>query len=257
MAYYGNCKKDINIYIMIYDIIIEKYVKFFRIPEHITKIKIDIGLSYNAPQSQKWFEYDGDSLYVFGFEPNSECLESLNNKNIQKKHPSHGKPIENKYLTSNICIIPVALNNVTEESEGTFYQMGNDCGTSSLNYPDQKQLGNIKSITNVPIFSLKHFFDIFPWERFSYIEYMKIDAQGSDYDILQSADDYIERIIYITAEPECNQYADCSKNNTENIRKYLETKGFSKIMHPNTCDPTFLNTKFQHLANDIFIYQSD
>lgn len=234
----------------------EKYVDFSKIPGHINKIKIDIGLSYNAPQSQKWFEHDGNSLYVFGFEPNTECLESLNNKNIIKRHPSHGKPIEDKYLESNMCIIPVALNNVQEESQGIFYQMENDCGISSLNYPDQIQLGNVKAITTVPVYSLKHFFDIFIWDRYPYIEYMKIDAQGSDYDILQGADDYIERIIYITAEPESNMYAKCSKNTTDNIRSYLEKKGFRQVLHPNTSDPTFLNTRFQHLANDIFIYQS-
>ena len=99
-------------------------------------------------------------------------------------------------------------------------------------------------------------FDIFDWNRFPYIEYIKIDAQGSDFDILLSAGDYLkERVVFITAEPECNQYYNTQHNNTDNIKSYLESQGFIYINHENTKDPTFLNNNFLYLKDKIFISQ--
>ena len=43
----------------------------------------------------------------------------------------------------------------------------------------------------VPVYSLKHFFDLFPWDRFEFIDYIKIDAQGADFDIIKGAGDYL------------------------------------------------------------------
>jgi len=230
------------------------------IPENIKRIKLDIGLSYNAPHSQDWLEHDkNNELFVFGFEPNPECVEIIKNGNIQKRHPTHGKSIEDRYLQNNFCLIPVALgnvNNITEVTHMDFYQMSNDCGTSSLNIPNDQSLGPIKTVSKVPVYSLKEFFDLFDWNRFPYIEYIKIDAQGSDLDILHSAGDYLkDRVVYITAEPESKQYSNVSHNTMENMRDYLESQGFQYIRHPNTLDPTFLNTKYAHLKDDIYICQ--
>jgi FkbM family methyltransferase len=227
------------------------------IPSNIKRIKIDIGLSYNAPHSQDWLDYDtDDELYVFGFEPNPECVEIIKKGNIQKKDPSHGKCIEDRFLQNNFCLIPVALGNVTEVTDMDFYQMSNDCGTSSLHRPCDESLGSVKDVIKVPVYSLKDFFDVFDWNRFAYIEYIKTDAQGSDLDILRGAGDYLkERVVYITAEPESKQYADVYHNTLENMREYLESQGFEYIKHPNTMDPTFLNTKFAHLKDNIYIRQ--
>jgi hypothetical protein len=134
--------------------------------------------------------------------------------------------------------------------------MQDDCGTSSLHKPNECILGSVKKITTVPVFSLKHFFDIFDWDRFPYIEYIKIDAQGSDYNILLSAGEYLkERVVYITAEPECAQYENCENNNINNMKHFLQSQGFIEIRHPNTSDPTFINEKYMHLKDDIYIYQ--
>lgn len=231
----------------------ETYIS--EIPEGIKRIKIDIGLSYGAPQSQKWLEHNKD-LFVYGFEPNPECVANILQGNIVKRHASHGDCISNENL-NRLCVIPVALGNVTEPTTMQFYQMLNDCGTSSLFEPIDINLGDIKSIISVPVYSLKHFFDKFDWERFPIIEYIKIDAQGSDYDILLSAGDYLrERVVYITAEAESKQYANISNNTFENMKHYLESQGFLTIQHYNTNDPTFLNKKYLHMQDDIYIYQN-
>lgn len=233
----------------------ENYYSDSKIPDYIKSVKIDIGLSYGCPHSQLWLEQD-PSLYVFGFEPNPECIECIRNGNIQKRNPGHGDTIKQEYLDTRYGLIPVALGNVDSPKEMDFYQMERDCGTSSLYYPSESELGKIKNITKVPVYSLKHFFDVFNWSRFEYIEYIKIDAQGSDYDILLSAGDYLkDRVVYITAEPEYYTYSGCSQNTVQNMTQYLESQGFQKIEHPNTRDPTYINKKYMHLKDSIYICQ--
>ena len=158
---------------------------------------------------------------------------------------------------NSFSIMPVALSNVLQESQLEFYTMLNDGGTSSLYKPTNiNRLGPIENKTVVSVFALKHFFDLFPWDRFEYIDYIKIDAQGADFDIIQSAGNYLsERVVFITAEPESNDYANCNHNTSENMEKYLLTQNFIKINHPNTEDPTFINKKFMHLSDKIYIYQ--
>ena len=235
-----------------------QYVSFSNITKNIKRIKIDIGLSYSCPHSQNWLENDND-LYVFGFEPNMESVNIIKNGNIQKQQSYHGKPICDKFLQNNFCLIAVALGNprtADEVSYVDFYQMNDDCGTSSLFMPIDKSLGSVKSVIKTPLYSLKHFFDIFDWNRFQYIEYIKIDAQGSDYNILLGAGDYLrDRVVYITAEPEHKQYENSENNTTANITSYLESQGFIQVFDKDTKDPTFLNKRFEHLKDAVYIYQ--
>jgi FkbM family methyltransferase len=233
----------------------ETYIQQKQIPEHIKRIKLDVGLSYGAPFSNMWLDKEKD-LFVFGFEPNPDCLEILNAGNIVNQQPFHPESIKNEYLEKYINIIPVALSNVETPTTMNFYSMLNDCGTSSLHQPIDPFIGPPKKMVQVPVYSLKHFFDVFPWDRFEYIEYIKIDAQGSDFDIIKSAGDYLkDRVVYITAEPEMWQYANCTHNSQENMRDYLETQGFVQIGHPNVADPTFINKKYYHLKDEIYIMQ--
>jgi hypothetical protein len=94
------------------------------------------------------------------------------------------------------------------------------------------------------------------WDRFEYIDYIKIDAQGADFDIIKSAGHYLkDKVVFITAEPESHQYIGCQHNTSENMIVYLKEQNFEKINHPNTQDPTFLNNKFKDLYNKIYIKQ--
>jgi FkbM family methyltransferase len=223
--------------------------------EKCSHVKIDIGLSYSAPFSQNWLEKEDDVL-VIGFEPNPDCVSSVLSGDIKKQNPDHGEPIKSEYVNNRFFLIPVALSNVSNPTEMTFYKMQNDCGTSSLYKPSGDGIGPVKEIVSVPVYSLKHFFDLFPWDKYEFIDYIKIDAQGSDIDILKGAGNYLsERVVYITAEPEHTQYEKCSHNNENNMYEYLQTQGFVRIYHPNTQDPTFLNKKFLHLRENIYIFQ--
>ena len=47
------------------------------LPDNFTKVKIDIGLSHNAPNSEVWLNANPNDLVVFGFEPNPKALSIL------------------------------------------------------------------------------------------------------------------------------------------------------------------------------------
>jgi FkbM family methyltransferase len=233
----------------------EDFYKNIKIKDNITNIKLDIGLSYNAPHSHIWLENDSN-LLVIGFEPNINCVNNILNKNIVKRHAGHSTPISNEYINDRFFIFPIALSNVEKPCEMIFYETENDCGCSSLFKPIDKTFGNYNVEQYVKVYSLKHFFDLFPFDRFQYIDYIKIDAQGSDLDILKGAGNYLqEKVVYITAEPEDKQYENCCHNNSSNIENYLKTQNFIRVHNRNTVDPTFLNKKFSHLADKIFIRQ--
>jgi FkbM family methyltransferase len=224
------------------------------LPENITHVKLDIGLSYNAPQSQVWLERE-PNLVVFGFEPNPEAVNSILSGNIRKKEEYHGEPIHSKYINHRFFLFPVCLSNVETPMTKVFYSTtGGDCGTSSLYKPIDFTYDEV----DVKVFSLRDFFDVFPWNRFSYIDYIKIDAQGSDLDILKGAGNYLkERVVYITAEPGDSGYHECGHNNEHEITKYLSSQNFIKISHPNTQDPTYINLKFIQYKDKIFIHQRE
>ncbi len=232
----------------------DKYVDFGNIPDHIRRIKLDIGLSYCAPHSYRWLSRETD-LFVFGFEPNPECIEALNGRNRPQCFDVSQKLISGEML-DRFCLCPIALGNVFSVSEMDFYMMADDCGTSSLLRPVDPKLGEVKQVTKVPVLSLSMFFDIFPWDRFPYIEYIKVDAQGADLDIIKGAGKYLsERIVFVTLEPESAQYENCQNNTESNMTEYMTSQGFERIHHPNTNDPTFVNSKYKFLAESIYIHQ--
>jgi FkbM family methyltransferase len=221
---------------------------FENLSNGVSHIKIDVGLGMYNINSMDWLQNESN-LCLICFEPNLDSKNSC---------ISHINKINDKLVQNNnaFLIVPFALSDVTEPTKLNFYSMLEDGGTSSLYKPLDTKLGPVKCETIVDAYPLKHFLDLFPWDRFEYIDYIKIDAQGADLDIIKGAGDYLkDRVVFITAEPESNQYVGCNHNTTENMIEYLKTQGFEKINHPNTCDPTFLNNKYKHLCDKIYINQ--
>jgi hypothetical protein len=135
----------------------EKYYNNIIIKENIKHIKLDIGLSYNAPYSQNWLENE-PNLLVIGFEPNPDFLVSILSKdNIDKRESCHGDPINKKYVNDRFFLFPIALSNVNEPTEMIFYETQKDVGCSSLYKPIDLNLGEYKIKSNVPVYSLHLF----------------------------------------------------------------------------------------------------
>jgi len=219
----------------------EKYFENLIIPDNIKRIRFDVGLGRDAINSVRWLANNND-LFVFMFDPNPDSIISTSFfiKNALQIFPSH---ISTIISSPNYSMFPIGLSNVTEQTSMEFYGMQNDCGTSSLFEPVKDSvLGPVKQKIQVPVYSLKHVFDLFPWERFPYIEYVKIDAQGSDFNIIKGMGDYLkERVIFISAEADTGCYIGDEYNNLNDISNYLKTLGFVRIVNPCSIDPTFIN----------------
>ncbi len=224
------------------------------LPESTKHVKLDVGLSYGAPMSQNWLSKEKD-LIVFGFEPNPEAVDLLRSASNQKKHECHGDILEHKYLDKQCFILPVALSQTSEETK-PFYITTLDEGCSSF-YKPSGVLFDTSKVIHVPVISLKEFLDYFPWDQIPYIEYLKIDAQGADLDILRGVGQYLERFVFVTAESSVgNLYLDVKDNDVSKVEEYMKTQGFFRIHHQNTGDPTFVNFRYRNIAESIYIFQN-
>jgi len=222
------------------------------IPAHIKHIKLDIGLSYSAPMSQQWLSDEND-LLVFGFEPNPEAVKSILSGAV-KRHPEHGKTLEIKYIGKSFFLIPCALG-ISSDTIIKFFVTKNDCGCSSIYVPTTFE---VERIINVPIFSLASFFDLFPFDSHPVIDYIKIDAQGADLDIVKSAGHYLaERVVYITIEAIEDAQYESTSNSCQNIEHYMKSIGFIRYNSPHTSDPTYFNPRYTNYIknNKVQIYQ--
>jgi FkbM family methyltransferase len=208
---------------------------------NVKHIKLDIGLSYNAPHSFEWLKKE-DSLLVFGFEPNPKSLSYIEN--------IAGKSYLLNYLNSSLFVIPCALG--LENTTVKLYSTSNDVGCSSLFEPISLP---VDSKFEVPCYTLKSFFDIFPFEQYPIIEYIKVDAQGSDLDIIKGGGEYIkEHVVIITMEAD-GEYYHNTKNSESDIESYMISIGFERIKSDYVRDPTYVNTFYKDLAKDIYFEQ--
>jgi len=222
-----------------------------RIPSHIKHIKLDIGLSYNAPMSQYWLTHEND-LLVFGFEPNPESVNSILQGAI-KWAEGHGTPLEKRFIGDKFFLIPCALG-LANNTMIKFFVTSIDCGCSSIYHP--RELA-VERVIEVPIFSLAEFFDLFPFDSHPVIDYIKIDAQGADLDIAKSAGNYLkERVIYITLEAENYHYLGTT-NAESDIERYMRSIGFVRHRSRCTSDPTYFNARYAKYIknNPIKIFQ--
>jgi FkbM family methyltransferase len=228
----------------------------FLINKNITNVKFDIGLGMCNVNSLNWLQKQ-NNLLIIGIDPNIDSINS-------SLHHINKELLNN--INNQFQIIQIGLHDVNEPTTMNFYNMNDDAGTSSLYKPiddkilklkNKNILGPIKEKLIIPVYSLKDVLEKFPFDRFKYIDYIKIDAQGADFDIIKSAGNYLkEKVVYITAEPESKHYEGCDHNTSENMEKYLITQDFIKINHPNTSDPTFINKNYYHLKDEIYIYQN-
>ena len=137
----------------------------------------------------------------------------------------------------------------------TLYIPNHSDGSGSL--LKDRTLGGTICTHNVQVFALSDFLDLLPFDKdLNIIDYIKIDVQGLDINVLKSAKNYLrDHVVYVTAEPEDTQYYGADNNSTSLIVEYMLSIGFMYINHPKTKDPTFLNKKFES-KKDLYIWQN-
>ena len=220
------------------------------IPEHIKRLRFDIGLSYCAPNSAVWLRKKSSDLYVIGIEPNAFCVENIKNNGIYCQQYNI-----NPFKTENFHLINCALDDVESPKIKTFYNMEGDPGTSSLLKPTYTLGYSIKNTSQILTVSFKSILEKLPWDRFEYIELVKIDTQGKDLDIIKSAGSYLEKIVFLNCE--VNTFDHYEKNpKPEEYEEYLSRAGFIKIsegskVNNQVVDATYINQRYNHLISVI------
>lgn len=216
------------------------------LPNFAKKVMLDVGLSINAPHSHLWLTENPNDLLVFGFEPNPDAVEQIKGlKPYENKWAYH---IDPSLVGNKLIVINCALGNDVRMVK--LYVTEPDSGASSLYKPRMK----VKKLEHVPQFKLKDFFDLFPFDQVPFIDYIKIDSQGSDLNVLFGAETYLkERVVYVTCNPDCSTVT--KKSDLNSIINYMGSNGFFKIQHPNCVDPTFVNMKFLTESRITYICQ--
>jgi FkbM family methyltransferase len=217
---------------------------YIRLREGTKRINLDIGSSYYAPHSQVWLEKDPD-LFVFAFEPIPESAEELKRGPVLR-FDNLPKAIESKYL-SRLSVIPCALG-PENGVEKKFYMTTNHADCSSLLRPALfDYIERSVQMWRLDAF-LKHL-------NFPYIDYVKIDAQGFDFEIIKSAGiEASRRIVYVTLENELGQYHGIN-HSQEDVDKYMESIGFEKVTNMDTKDPTYVNIALRDKRDGCIVYQ--
>ena len=210
-----------------------------KIPTYAKQVKIDVGLSYSAPNSKKWIKHTEDR-HIFSFEPQKQ----LNPFDLGPKSKSLREPV---VFGDRYTYLKCGLDDLEEGCVKDMYISGEDVGRSSIYKPLWNNF-QFKGMQEVDLIPFKLFLEHFPWDRFEFIEQLKTDTQGNDLRILQNAGDYIERFAYIDVESTCYFDSDGvgeyeyfpSKEETMN---YLYSRGFEVIKIANEIDQTYFNFK--------------
>jgi len=241
-----------------------------KIPKNIKHIKIDVGLSYSAPNASLWL-CETDDRMVFGFEPNSLCSLALSqgaggrngiNENQAAICIDEGVIYKNNQVVeSNINhrfkLIQCALDNVGKDNLHfvPFFMTSGDPGCSSLSMPTDTLPTEIKhgkngmSAAPVGVMSFYDFLEKIPWDRFEFIEQVKIDTQGRDLDILKSCEEYLQKIVFLQVENSTNGEYEHS-HTKEEIHEFIINNGFEHVSTIGV-DSSYINSKYAHLAGEL------
>ena len=243
-----------------------------KIPENIKHIKIDIGLSFSAPNASLWLCETEDRI-VFGVEPspiNLACLhEGFAGRNgVNEEQASmcvnegviyKNNKIEKSGINDRFKMLYCGFDDVGRNNPQfvPFYMTSGDPGCSSLSIPTNKLPNDVKfgadgrglSMTSVGVISFYDFLEKVPWDRFEFIEQVKIDTQGRDLNILKSSEEYLQKIVFLQVENSTNgEYED--SHTKEEIHDFLINNDFKHISTVGV-DSSYVNNKYSHLIDDL------
>lgn len=237
------------------------------IPPEYTHVKLDVGLSFNAPNSALWLDkLKLPGRFVIGIEPNAKSFRRLesgyNNiahneslctyKICDSTHPMYklvreqNRPYYWALDASHIGKDWFGLQAAVDDGEPRFQHFNvaepGLVGTDSL--LDAKDGVGLKMVEKmyVPVIRLSDVFDRIDFSRFKFVEHLKVDAQGMDGRVLRSAKQYLkERVVYVTAETGNEQYVG---GNEVSVADYLSSQGFQ---HEH--GETWVNSRFKKDAS--------
>jgi FkbM family methyltransferase len=185
---------------------------FIKIPQNITCIKIDVGLSFDAPHAISWLR-ENDKLFVIGFEPLIENIEILK-ESLRKQDSSR--------LIERFLIVQCALSSSSGPKE---IFVTSDKGQSSLLEPE---FYKVESRRIVETETLDNFINLVNFEVFEKIDYIKTDCQGFDLEVMKGAVNVLKKTVVVTCEAESINYKGAS-NSFALLEKFFNQIGFEYI----------------------------
>jgi len=219
----------------------------FNFPEAVERVKIDIGLSVNAPQSQAWITAD-PGLFVLGFEPVKSNLDQ-----IKAASSDWELKLSSEFIGSQIALLRTALFSRHIPEGLAMYVTKDDPGCSSLLEPTSFEIDRVERVS---VRSLNEILEYFPFDRIPLIDHVKIDAQGADFEILTGATSYLDRIFAVTLEMDTQEYQK-STNSHEHVQQFMALNNFVLVkpgllrhfiylmrgyrIDVETEDPTYIN----------------
>jgi len=196
-------------------------------------LRIDVGLSYNAPYLFEWIKTNS-KIIVLGFEPNHESFLKVYSELM--KLPEG--------IRSRAFIFNFAIDDVTSLEIKDFFVTGNyntefDPGNSSLHKPIGLFKDLIVRIDKVKVISL---FDVLNGINFHIIEFLKIDTQGNDLSVLKSLKEFNSKLFLVQAERDCTNWYEDSHSGLE-LDTYMKLQGFHRLGlgERNQMDSLYLN----------------
>jgi hypothetical protein len=215
-----------------------------KIPEKCKRVKLDVGLSNNAPHSELWLKSaKNDDTCVYGFEPNPYNVKYI--RETPLGHSYQGIQVDPNRIDDTFFVVQSAVS-CGEPRYSDFYCTEGDPGTSSIYKPNTFK---VLDICVVNIITLKDFFDLFPWDKIPYIEQLKTDTQSSDFDVIKGCGEYLsERVVYLDVEISTNNQYEKDEN-PEEFHNYILSQGFECFSMGGNC--SYYNKKFSNILNTI------
>jgi len=244
----------------------------FVFPDTVKFIRIDVGLSTHGSHSASFLHLHKDRGSV-GVEPDPRCVEELihgsdllpevkrvviNTQSVMY-HKENICNLASRFILVNCAVsdrgvhdyVPFYLTDAQSAGDNNQYKI---FGTSSLHMPTSKHPSGGYHIQNVLAMPLSEIIEAIP-DRFTFIEEIKVDTEGHDYQVVKSAGEFIKRAVYVTVE--CGTNAPRhhhglvvdSKNSTRSaIEEYMESMGF-RVDFEDSTDQRYINVKLKHLVN--------
>jgi len=214
------------------------------LPNKTNRLRIDIGLSFSAPNMSRWLE-EIDDCAVIGIEPfklnHDVCRQLL-----------RGGP------NPHWLLLNCAVDDVEEQTIKPFYIPVGDPGRSSLYKPEKFEVQGLIDVNTISLEEiLKGVFAHNP--QLPYVEYVKCDTQGNDLNVIKSARESLSKIVMI--EVECTTHGHYENTPPDGlIEEYLEDNNFiflkgreNSIVNGVFVDKIYINKKYLHLKDQIQI----
>ena len=168
----------------------------------------DVGCRWGFAED---FSADAESFTLFGFDPDDEECQRLNAR----------------YSSPNITAVPIALGN--NNGEKTLYLTSNPA-CSSVYQPDPWLNSNYAAFhcqieTGKTTIRVRRLDDWAKENGLDVIDYMKVDTQGSDFDVLQGAGDLLTHMRCVQVEVMFNPMY-LGQPLFADIDAFLRSKGF-------------------------------